>query len=95
MPGDSIQNIIGDLLSCALGYVLGTVFAAVELWWLSLVWVVLSEVDCVLYMRDSLLLNLVTLLVKCDKLISWQLCKVPQEENTGFISRLWAPKKLC
>merc|ERR1711936_817651 len=93
--GDSIQTIIGDLLSCALGYVLGTVFAAVELWWLSLVWVVLSEVGCVLYMRDSLLLNLVTLLVECDKLISWQLCKVPQEENTGFISRLWAPKKLC
>ena len=93
--GDSIQNIIGDLLSCGLGYVLGTVFAAVELWWLSLVWIVVSEVGCVLYMRDSLLLNLVTLLVHNDKLINWQLCKVPQEANTGFISRLWAPKKLC
>merc|ERR1712032_1239080 len=28
--GDSIQNILGDLVSCALGYILGTVFAAVD-----------------------------------------------------------------
>ena len=42
--GDSIQNILGDLVSCALGYVLGTVFAAVEFWWISLIWIVASEV---------------------------------------------------
>ena len=44
-PGDSIQNILGDILSCAIGYIVGTLFAAVELWWLSLVWVVISEVS--------------------------------------------------
>ena len=43
--GDSIQNILGDLVSCALGYVLGTVFAAVEFWWISLIWIVASEVN--------------------------------------------------
>ena len=42
--GDSIQNILGDVVSCALGYIVGTVFLAVELWWLSLVWIVISEV---------------------------------------------------
>ena len=42
--GDSIQNILGDIFSCALGYIVGTVFLAVELWWLSLVWIVISEV---------------------------------------------------
>ena len=42
--GDSIQNILGDVLSCALGYIIGTVFLAVELWWLSIVWIVVSEV---------------------------------------------------
>ena len=42
--GDSIQNILGDLISCGLGYIIGTVFLAVELWWLSLVWIVVSEV---------------------------------------------------
>merc|ERR1711931_253752 len=58
--GDSIQNILGDLVSCALGYILGTVFAAVELWWLSIVFVLLIEVGLVLYMRDSLVLMAVT-----------------------------------
>ena len=31
-------------MSCGLGYLLGTLFAAVEFWWLSIVWAVLSEV---------------------------------------------------
>ena len=43
--GDSIQNILGDILSCALGYILGTLFLALDVWWLSLVWIVLSEVS--------------------------------------------------
>lgn len=42
--GDSVQNILGDVLSCALGYILGTLFLALDLWWLSLVWVAVSEV---------------------------------------------------
>ena len=42
--GDSVQNILGDVLSCALGYILGTLFLAVELWWLSIVWILVSEV---------------------------------------------------
>lgn len=35
---------MGDVLSCAVGYILGTVFLAVELWWLSIVWILVSEV---------------------------------------------------
>ena len=44
ISGDSIQNIVGDVLSCAVGYILGTLFLALDLWWLSLVWVAVSEV---------------------------------------------------
>ena len=44
ISGDSIQNIVGDVLSCAVGYILGTLFLAVELWWLSIVWILVSEV---------------------------------------------------
>merc|ERR1711879_162131 len=91
--GDSIQNILGDLVSCALGYVLGTVFAAVEFWWISLIWIVASEVLCIVYMRDSLVLNLATLLVHSDKLRQWQLAKVPQGECQGMFARLWRPKQ--
>ena len=68
--GDSLQNILGDLLSCGGGYLLGTLFAALELWWLSLVWLVLSELACILYMRDSLLLNILSLVVHSDKAAS-------------------------
>merc|ERR1712154_748274 len=34
--GDSIQNILGDILSCSLGYIIGTLFAALDFWWLSI-----------------------------------------------------------
>jgi len=74
--GDSVQNIIGDVFSCGLGYVLGTVFLAFELWWLSIVWALVSEVVCILYMRDSLLMTLTTILVHSDKLRTWQLAKL-------------------
>jgi len=76
--GDSIQNILGDLVSCALGYILGTVFAAVELWWLSIVLVLLIEVGLVLYMRDSLVLMAVTFVVRSEKIRNWQICKIPE-----------------
>jgi len=90
--GDSIQNILGDLVSCGAGYVLGTVFAALDAWWLSLVWVTLSEIGCIVYMRDSLLLNILTVLVHNERLVKWQLAKVPQGEYQGLFSRLWRPK---
>jgi len=76
--GDSIQNILGDLVSVALGYILGTVFAAVELWWLSIVFVLLIEVGLVLYMRDSLVLMVVTFVVRSEKIRNWQICKIPE-----------------
>ena len=50
--GDSIQNILGDIVSCGLGYIIGTVFLAVELWWLSLVWILISEVGKLLFNHD-------------------------------------------
>ena len=106
MSGDSVQNIIGDVFSCGLGYVLGTVFLAFELWWLSIVWALVSEVSislllsttthillkvvCILYMRDSLLMTLTTILVHSDKLRTWQLAKLPKCEPRGwFVSRLF------
>ena len=96
---------MGDVLSCAIGYILGTVFLAVELWWLSLVWIVVSEVItitrsmttymfpmlqvvCLLYMRDSLLLAILTTLVHSQRLRQWQCAKIPQAKGNYFLSRL-------
>ena len=47
LSGDSVQNIIGDVFSCGLGYILGTIFLAFELWWLSIVWAIVSEVSII------------------------------------------------
>jgi len=89
--GDSVQNIIGDVFSCGLGYILGTIFLAVEMWWLSVVWSLVSEIICILYMRDSLLMTLTTILVHSDKLKTWQLAKLPKSEPQGWLlSRLFS-----
>ena len=42
--GDSVKSILGDLSSCALGYFIGAVFLSLEMWWLSVAWIVISEV---------------------------------------------------
>ena len=106
---------MGDILSCAIGYIVGTLFAAVELWWLSIVWVVISEVSlnlfsplltisviikiiCILYMRDSLLLAVVTLLVHSERLRQWQCAKIPKTADRYLFSRLcwWSARpKTC
>ena len=57
-----------------------------------------SQVICVLYMRDSLLMTITTILVHSDKLKTWQLAKLPKCEapKGWFISRLFsysAPKQ--
>merc|ERR1712215_565275 len=79
--GDSVQNILGDLLSCAAGYALGTVFQQTGVWWASLVWVAVSEVGCTLYMRDSLALTIFALTVRSEALMSWQAEGLPQEKE--------------
>jgi len=96
--GDSIQNIAGDLFSCGFGYILGTFFAALELWWLSIVIIIISEVACIIYMRDSLLLTVLTLLVHSDKVMHWQLCKIPEPaQQSPSMWNLWRSnkKKAC
>merc|ERR1711879_993452 len=74
--GDSIQNI--------LGYILGTLFAAVDFWWLSILWIVISEILCILYMRDSLVLTIVTLLVHSQRLRGWQCAKIPKSDSGKY-----------
>ena len=42
--GDSVQNIFGDLLACATGFIISTVFHIQGIWWVGLIWIVVSEV---------------------------------------------------
>lgn len=61
--GDSYQNILGDLLACTFGYLISWMFQEMGVWWVSLIWLLVSEVGCLLYMRDCLILTFFTLVV--------------------------------
>ena len=53
---------------------------------------------CILYMRDSLVLAILTTLVPIQRLRSWQCAKIPKEESKYFFSRLcwWSARaKAC
>ncbi|XP_023319702.1 uncharacterized protein LOC111694881 [Eurytemora carolleeae] len=75
--GDSIQNIIGDLVSCTFGWYLSALCVHFGVWWLILVWTIVSELALVFYMRDSLFLILFQLTFNIQAIKTWQAEKVP------------------
>jgi hypothetical protein len=66
--GDTVVNVLGDLLCCAVGVFLARRLGLRR----SVTLFVLTELLLVLWIRDSLLLNIVMLLVPSDALRSWQ-----------------------
>ena len=66
--GDSALNSLGDLLACALGF-----WVAVRLGWLrSVVIFLLIEAILLIWIRDSLLLNILMLIYPIDAVKQWQ-----------------------
>jgi len=66
--GDSIANSIGDLAACMFGF---WVAAKLGLW-RSLIFFFAVELILLLWIRDSLLLNVVMLVVPIDWIKNWQ-----------------------
>jgi hypothetical protein len=67
--GDSIANSIGDVLACAAGFWIAIRFGM----WRSLIFFIGIEIFLLLWIRDSLLLNIVMLLVPLDGVKAWQM----------------------
>jgi hypothetical protein len=67
--GDSIANSIGDLLACAAGFIIAAKLGV----WRSLLFFVLVELVLLLWIRDSLLLNIVMLIYPLDGVKTWQM----------------------
>jgi hypothetical protein len=66
--GDSIANSIGDLAACMFGF-----WVAAKLgMWRSLIFFFAVELILLFWIRDSLLLNIVMLIVPIDWIKSWQ-----------------------
>jgi hypothetical protein len=66
--GDTIANSLGDILSCGIGFVLARRLGL----WGSLVLLVVTEAVLLLWIRDSLLLNVVMLIHPIEAIKAWQ-----------------------
>jgi hypothetical protein len=66
--GDTIFNSLGDILACALGFLLARRLG----WRRSLVVFALTEIVLLLWIRDSLLLSVLMLIYPSDALRAWQ-----------------------
>jgi len=66
--GDSVLNSVGDVIACGVGFWIAARFG----WWRSLAFFILVEVVLMLWIRDSLLLNIVMLIHPFEAIKSWQ-----------------------
>ena len=67
--GDSIMNSTGDLLACAIGFVIAAKLGR----WRSLAFFLIVEVVLLLWIRDGLMLNILMLIYPFDSVKSWQM----------------------
>ncbi|MGB7208027.1 MAG: DUF2585 family protein [Pyrinomonadaceae bacterium] len=67
--GDSIMNSVGDVLACSAGFWIAYKVG----WWRSLIFFVLMELCLLLWIRDSLLINIIMLIYPLDAIKHWQL----------------------
>jgi hypothetical protein len=66
--GDTIVNSLGDILACALGFILAYYLG----FWRSLLLFVVTEIVMLLWIRDSLIVNIIMLLYPIEALKVWQ-----------------------
>src|SRR5918998_979798 len=66
--GDTVVNSLGDVVACGLGFEIARRLG----WRLSLVAFALVEIGLLLWIRDSLLLNVLMLVYPSDEVRAWQ-----------------------
>ena len=67
--GDSIGNSLGDTLAALIGFVL----AAKLGFWRSVALIVATEILLLVWIRDNLFLNVITLFFPLDAVVKWQM----------------------
>lgn len=67
--GDSIANSAGDLIACAAGFLIAVKLGL----WRSLMFFILTEIVLLLWIRDSLILNLLMLIYPLEAVRAWQM----------------------
>ena len=69
---ESIQHVVGAIICCFVGYFFSSLFLNIGVWWFSIVWIVSSEVGCLVYMRDNLFLFVMMMIYQVDSIKRWQ-----------------------
>ena len=66
--GDSVLNSFGDIVSCAVGFIIARKLG----FWRSLAVFILIEIVLILWIHDSLLINIIQLIHSFDAIKAWQ-----------------------
>jgi hypothetical protein len=74
---ESIQHVIGAIICCFVGYIFSSNFLNIGVWWFSIVWIVASEVGCLVYMRDNLMLFILMMIYEEENIKKWQEEAIP------------------
>jgi hypothetical protein len=69
--GDTVVNSVGDLLCCLLGFVVARRLGLKR----SLIVFLVIEIVLILWIRDSLLFEILMLVVPVDAIRAWQMCR--------------------
>jgi len=69
--GDTVVNSFGDILCCVVGFMIAKRLG----WWRSFIVFAVLEVVLILWIKDSLLLEIVMLVFSIDAVRAWQMCR--------------------
>ena len=69
--GDTVINSFGDILCCLIGFVIARRLG----WRRSLIAFALLELVLILWIKDSLLLEILMLVIPIDAIRGWQMCR--------------------
>jgi len=67
--GDTVVNSLGDILCCAVGFLLARRLG----WWRSIVLFLATEAVLLVWIRDSLLLEVLMLIHPVEAIKAWQM----------------------
>jgi len=79
--GDSYQNILGDCLSCLFGWYVMAICVHHNMFSCVIIWVIVTEVGLLLYMRDTGILVVIQLLFGFNSIREWQAAAVPKKAS--------------
>ena len=69
--GDTVVNSFGDILSCLIGFIIARRLGLRR----SLIVFAVLEVVMIFWIRDSLVLEILTLIIPSDAVRAWQMCR--------------------